>query len=280
MFGYLRPRLKYADSKIKEQYRAVYCGLCHCLKKHYGIRGVACLNYEVTFLLLMIVSVNEGGRKIFHGSCSMTPFVRVPFINYLNNDTKTAADISIIASSFEIKDNLSDGGFFIWRVFDYLLNSLSVKATEELSEFERTIQSKLSIFNNIEKADDYNFDERLKSCGDIVESITYPLLSFVDGPIAEGISIIANYIGQWIYLLDACDDFQNDLKKNNHNPLKYVNNYQEIQTKINELQEFITKQMSMLPANEYRGLLQYFTGVCMPQTSAEILEKYMRGLTQ
>ena len=59
MLGYLHPKLKSSNSKLKEQYKALYCGLCHGLKKNYGYRGIACLNYEVTFLLLLIISASE-----------------------------------------------------------------------------------------------------------------------------------------------------------------------------------------------------------------------------
>ena len=129
MLGYLHPKLKSSNSKLKEQYKALYCGLCHGLKKNYGYRGIACLNYEVTFLLLLIISASEKESVIFHGSCCLTPFVRVPFIDYLSREVKTSADISILVSGFEIKDNINDGGVFIWKIFDRLLNKLNETAT-------------------------------------------------------------------------------------------------------------------------------------------------------
>ena len=280
MLGYLRPNLKKSDPKIKEQYRALYCGLCHCLKKYYGCRGVACLNYEVTFLLLLIVSVRESESEIFHGSCCLTPFVRVPFVDYLNTDVKTAADVSIIVSGFEIKDNVNDGGVFIWKIFDRLMNKLNEKASGELSEFERQIKSKLVRFYELERSGQGTPDEMLSACGDIVESITCPMLASVDGPVAEIISKIANTAGQWIYLADACDDYQKDIKTNNYNPLQNIDDYQIIQDKMTELQKRISDLISLLPLNEYGELLKYFSEVCIPQRSSRILEKYKEGLKQ
>lgn len=278
MLGYLRPKLKKTDSRAKEQYRALYCGLCHSLKKYYGYRGVACLNYEVTFLLLLIISSSEGERAIFHGSCCLTPFVRVPFIDYLNSEVKTAADISIVVSSFEIKDNVDDGGNFIWRVFDRLLNKLNEKAVNEISEFEKIIKIKLNSFYDLEKSETVNLDVVLEACGEIVEGLVSPLLSAVDGPIAEIILRIANYIGQWIYLMDACDDYHKDISTDNYNPLRYTSDYEIVRHKMIELQTCIDELVSVLPVNDYGELLKYFSKVCIPENSNTILEKYERRL--
>ena len=278
MLGYLHPRLKNSNPRIKEQYKALYCGLCHGLKKYYGYRGIACLNYEVTFLLLLVISASEKENVIFHGSCCLTPFVRVPFIDYLSREVKTSADISILVSSFEVKDNVNDGGLFIWKIFDRLLNKLNEIATNEISEFEVSIKNKLNTFYDLEKSESVDFDEILCSCGDIVEGFVDPLLSAVDGPIAETISKIANYIGQWIYLADACDDLPKDISADNYNPLKHLSDYRLVRDKMVGLQLQINELISQLPLNEYGESLHYFSGVCIPEKSSRILEKFERRL--
>ena len=278
MLGYLHPKLKSSNSKLKEQYKALYCGLCHGLKKNYGYRGIACLNYEVTFLLLLIISASEKESVIFHGSCCLTPFVRVPFIDYLSREVKTSADISILVSGFEIKDNINDGGVFIWKIFDRLLNKLNETATNEISEFEASIKNKLNTFYNLENNESDNIDDILCDCGDMVEKFVEPLLPAVDGPVAEIISMIANYIGQWIYLVDACDDLQKDISTDNYNPLWHLSDYRIVRDKMVRLQLHIRELISRLPLNEYGELLHYFSDVCIPEKSSRILEKYERRL--
>lgn len=272
MLGYLHPKLKSSNSKLKEQYKALYCGLCHGLKKNYGYRGIACLNYEVTFLLLLIISASEKESVIFHGSCCLTPFVRVPFIDYLSREVKTSADISILVSGFEIKDNINDGGVFIWKIFDRLLNKLNETATNDISEFEASIKNKLNTFYNLENNESDNIDDILCACGDIVEKFVEPLLPAVDGPVAEIISMIANYIGQWIYLVDACDDLQKDISTDNYNPLWHLSDYRIVRDKMVRLQLHIRELISRLPLNEYGELLHYFSDVCIPEKSSRILE--------
>lgn len=278
MLGYLHPKLKCSNPKLKEQYKALYCGLCHSLKKNYGYRGIACLNYEVTFLLLLIISAREKESVIFHGSCCLTPFVRVPFIDYLSREVKTSADISILVSGFEIKDNINDGGVFVWKIFDRLLNKLNETATNEISEFEASIKNKLNTFYHLEKKGSDDIDEILCSCGDIVEKFVEPLLPAVEGPVAEIISMIANYIGQWIYLVDACDDLQKDISTDSFNPLRHLSEYRIVRDKMAGLVLHIRELISRLPLNEYGELLHYFSEVCIPEKSSRILEKYERRL--
>ena len=278
MLGYLHPKLKCSNPKLKEQYKALYCGLCHSLKKNYGYRGIACLNYEVTFLLLLIISASEKESVIFHGSCCLTPFVRVPFIDYLSREVKTSADISILVSGFEIKDNINDGGVFVWKIFDRLLNKLNETATNEISEFEASIKNKLNTFYHLKKKGSDDIDEILCSCGDIVEKFVEPLLPAVDGPVAEIISMIANYIGQWIYLVDACDDLQKDISTDSFNPLRHLSDYRIVRDKMAGLVLHIRELISRLPLNEYGELLHYFSEVCIPEKSSRILEKYERRL--
>ncbi len=54
MFGYIRPRTQ--ELKVREDtlYRAAYCGLCRCLGKRYGFPARFLVNYDMTFLYLLL----------------------------------------------------------------------------------------------------------------------------------------------------------------------------------------------------------------------------------
>lgn len=278
MLGYLRPTFKRSDSKLKQQYRALYCGLCHNLKKQYGYRGVGCLNYEVTFLLLLVLSARDGETAIFHGSCSLTPFVRVPFIDYLDPNVQVASAISMVIASFEVKDNVQDDGLLIWKVLDRLLNRLNQKSIREIAPHEQQIQASLTAFYDLETSGQHPLDEMLQACGDIVESLVHPLLPALDGPVAETVSSLANYAGQWIYLMDACDDFHRDMVAGHYNPLRYDGSCDAVRSRADALQARMDQLISTLPLNGYGELLHYFSRVCIPETSNRILETYERRL--
>ena len=59
MFGYLRPYEADLTEYERKRYRAVYCGLCRALKERYGLAGRMGLNFDMTFLILLLNSLYE-----------------------------------------------------------------------------------------------------------------------------------------------------------------------------------------------------------------------------
>jgi len=47
--------------KFKEYdvYRSYYCGLCQSLKERYGVLGQLSLNYDMTFILMLLTGLYE-----------------------------------------------------------------------------------------------------------------------------------------------------------------------------------------------------------------------------
>ena len=56
MFGFVRPYTADLTQEEKARYRAVYCGLCRVLNERYGLAGRLGLNYDMTFLTLLLGS--------------------------------------------------------------------------------------------------------------------------------------------------------------------------------------------------------------------------------
>lgn len=278
MFGYLHPRLKNAPRELRTQYRSLYCGLCHSLKKNYGYTGVACLNYEVVFILMLIMSVEEEEKTIFHGSCCITPLVRVPFVDYLAADVSAVSAIAMLCSSYEIKDNVGDSGALRWRVADWIISKRAAKARGELSSFEKNIEAKVMRFYSCEQDPRVLLPEITKACGDVIESAVEPLLMYVDGPLAASISRIANEIGQWIYIVDACDDYAKDKESGNYNPLHSLNDGKLVRDMISALQASVSELVHALPMRQFKELVTYCVDQCLPYNSGRVLEKCERWI--
>ena len=54
MFGYVRPSDRRLTEEERETFRAAYCGLCHALGASYGPAGRMILNYDLTFLAMVL----------------------------------------------------------------------------------------------------------------------------------------------------------------------------------------------------------------------------------
>ena len=59
MFGYIV--INQSEMKFKEYdvYRSYYCGLCQSLKERYGVLGQLSLNYDMTFILMLLTGLYE-----------------------------------------------------------------------------------------------------------------------------------------------------------------------------------------------------------------------------
>ena len=54
MFGYVRPVREELKCKDFDLYRATYCGLCRELRRKYGLLAPMFLNFDFTFLALLL----------------------------------------------------------------------------------------------------------------------------------------------------------------------------------------------------------------------------------
>ena len=72
MFGYVRPSLAKLSEEDKARFGAVYCGLCRALGERYGQPARMILNYDFTFLALLLWP--EGDAGSVHRRCIAHPF--------------------------------------------------------------------------------------------------------------------------------------------------------------------------------------------------------------
>ena len=68
MFGYVRPVLEKLSPEEQDRFQSVYCGLCHALGQNYGPWARLILNYDFTFLALVLME-GEGCTASFRCPC-------------------------------------------------------------------------------------------------------------------------------------------------------------------------------------------------------------------
>ena len=54
MFGYVRPPLSALPEAEQARFRRIYCGLCHTLGQRYGGASRFILNYDLTYLAILL----------------------------------------------------------------------------------------------------------------------------------------------------------------------------------------------------------------------------------
>lgn len=59
MFGYVRPPLEILPQEEADRFRRAYCGLCHTLGERYGPAARMILNYDFTYLAILLSDPEE-----------------------------------------------------------------------------------------------------------------------------------------------------------------------------------------------------------------------------
>ena len=77
MFGYVRPFQPELKCRDYDLYRATYCGLCRCLRRRYGLVAPMFLNFDFTFLALLLWEPEDRFVPC-RGRCHGNPLVKRP----------------------------------------------------------------------------------------------------------------------------------------------------------------------------------------------------------
>lgn len=220
MFGYVtvyKPELKIKDYDI---YKGIYCTLCKQMQREYGFFSRFLLSYDAVFYILYKLGTDDEKLKISKSHCSFSPCKKCLKVDSDEEIFKKAAAITVILSYFKLCDNISDSKFF---------KKLLCKAVKPYFKLIcRNAEKKYpDIFNTVEKymekqaEAERNF-KGIDSAADPTGNVLGLILS--DGNFNSESFKVGYFLGRTVYLLDAFDDYEKDIKSNSFNPFKNTEN--------------------------------------------------------
>ena len=106
MFGYVRINKMDLTFREFEYYNGYYCGLCKYLKENHGEISRLSLNYDITFLVLVLTSVYKQKSKVIEEGCITNPFKKKKKI--INEITEYAASMNVLLAYYKLEDNLKE----------------------------------------------------------------------------------------------------------------------------------------------------------------------------
>jgi len=219
MFGYVRPAKPELKVREWEAYQAAYCGLCHTLKKRYGVIPTFFLNYDFTFLAMLL---SPGGQvpKTEKKRCIACPHKKKCVLSG-NEGLDVAADESVILTYHQLRDAVLDKGFWkgtAARGLSLLLKPAYRKAAGLRPEFDRVVRENLERLASLEKEHSPSLDAPADTFAEILRAAAPPR---GDALHDRSMEQLLYHVGRWIYLVDAWDDLQSDRENGNYNPLLY-----------------------------------------------------------
>lgn len=224
MFGYVKPNKSELKIKDYETYKALYCSLCKTLGKEYGLIARNLLTYDAVFYILIRKTVFQNNSDCaYSGVCKFNPLKKC---NYINQDTylSQASALSVIMFYYKIKDNIADGSFFKKTLSFLILPYIKLKfnkAIKNYSEFNDIIKETMMFQSNTESDLTASLDMSAHASATALEKIFS--LGIKDKNQSKVIKRLGYCLGRWVYLIDAFDDLEDDIKNKSFNPfiIKY-----------------------------------------------------------
>lgn len=243
MFGYIT--INKSELKFKEyySYKGYYCGLCKKLKVNYGNISRMTLNYDMTFLILLLSSLYEPQNKIFHESCMVHPVKKQLIIQ--NQITDYACNLNLILSYYNLLDNWNDDRDYKSLAALRVLKSNFKKAEAALPNKAETIKGKLINISKLEKESIDDIDAVSNEFGHLMEE----LFLYKNDNWEKNLRKIGFYLGKFIYLVDAFEDMEKDKKNNSYNPFNLI----QMEDKEQYARELLTLNLSFI-SNEIERL--------------------------
>ncbi len=229
MFGYIRPIKAEMLVKEYELYKSVYCGLCRKLGKSYGVFSRLILSYDSTFLALVVSAVAKQGTelKIERKHCTCNPLKRCNYCSSVNNSLELASAFSIISYYYKLKDTIRDENFIKAagaRFLHILAYHNHKKAAEKYPEVDSIVREMLKKQFEAESIEECSVDRAAHPTAEMLSRI---MVTLADNETEKAIySEFGYFLGRWVYIIDASDDFDKDRKKGRFNPI--VNKFKDI----------------------------------------------------
>jgi hypothetical protein len=224
MIGYMKPVKKLFTKEERDVYQSIYCGLCRCLKYEYGYTGMATLNYEIVNMLMVVGAMQPEPYREAVMCCSISPLLWRPMAVMDQDAFCAAAAVSIAAADLEIQDNIHDSNKWYDRLLHTLIDPKAKKAMKCYRAELEQLRQQYARFMELESraaADDpdITFQMLMDASGDIIAEAA-DIVGIHAGCSQLGeLHSMMHLWGQWIYLIDAVDDYDSDRADGSFNPL-------------------------------------------------------------
>ncbi|MBU3196126.1 DUF5685 family protein [Clostridium algidicarnis] len=243
MFGYVTPCKMELKIKDYEIFKAYYCGVCKSIKSNYGNIPRISLNYDMTFLAILIDAFLDEPLELNPECCPVHPLKKRLSVRN-NSSVDYASKLNITLTHYKFLDDLNDEKAFKYKIL-YSISNLYIKKNPlYLKDVENQIKTSLEKLSNQEKDIAEN---NIDSISDTFADLTGILLTsynFKDKSFIEDLYWLGYNLGKWIYLIDAIDDLKDDMKNNKFNPINHCFNennleFLEFYSLIKDRVEFI-----------------------------------------
>lgn len=255
MFGYIQPDIPYLYFKDATLYKALYCGLCKSIGRSCGQTARFGLSYDMTFLSALLHNIKNTDVTIEKQRCAANIFTRRPMA-LDDGITKTVACLNTLLTYYKLTDDILDE--HKGRISRAFFKRGYKKAKALHPDAAEIVKARMAELFELEKAGCASLDMAADPFGLMIADLS----DYCLGESATGYTRKLFYgVGKWVYLIDALDDYDKDVKKKNYNP--FVSAYKaptkdEMLAKNREEVDFVFKSVFAENAECLKNIKFYF----------------------
>lgn len=230
MFGYVRINKMDLTFREYEHYKAYYCGLCKYLKRNHTELSRMTINYDITFLIVLLSSIYQPSAQVFHEKCIVDPVKKKKHI--INEITEYAASMNILLAYYKLEDDVNDEGDIKSRLVRRAYRKSFKTAYDKYPQKADFIKACLGELRSLEEDQSTSRDQTSNCFARLLEEI----FDYKDDEYRNRLRKVGFNIGKYIYIMDAYEDLDQDLEKGRYNPFSsYKDDREGLKVKVDKL---------------------------------------------
>ena len=270
MFGYVKPDTPYLYMKDDTLYKALYCGVCKSIGKCSGTCARFTLTYDCAFLSAVIHNLLGCDVVIKREHCIAHPITKRPIAKPDEISISIGA-LNVILAYFKVVDDINDNGR--GRIAKLFLSRAFKRAKKREPDLERIVRENYVKLFELEKAGEDSIDRIADPFANLLAELSNELLK--DKASDASFQFFYNF-GKWIYLIDALDDYDKDVKKGNYNPF-----YAAYKSKsYDDLKAEKGEEVSFIMSATLAGIEESFNGLKFAFNADLIRNVSLRGTVE
>lgn len=216
MFGYINVNSRELTEEDKRIYQSYYCGLCRSLRAFCGAKGQILLNYDATFLVILLTGLYEPGTEDGNFTCLAHPVKRR---SYRHNEIQNyAAQMNLLLAYYNLLDDWKDEKRYAKRALASALRRDCERVIENYPRQAEAVARYIARLEECEKKQESNIDLVAGLTGEMLGE----LFAWKQDEWYDELKALGYYMGKFIYLMDAYEDYGHDVKKDGYNPLRFL----------------------------------------------------------
>ena len=214
MFGFVTAASELLSEEDKIRYRGWYCGLCRSLGKVSGQSSRLLLNYDMTFLAILLSSVHRLPETSEECACAAHPLKKHLEIHTSASDY--SADMSVILGYYKLLDDWHDDRNPAALAAASAFASKCRELEEKYPRQSQAISTCLENLSELEQDGECNPDLPANCFGRLMGE----LFVMDDGmEYQQELRAFGRTLGRFIYVLDAATDLRSDIRHERYNCL-------------------------------------------------------------